>query len=122
MLKSTTFLSGAIAEKATQQRAYYRLQYPSCARPSLLISGTRYLVSELSEQGLRLLKAHHSLDAVGVKVRGELSLHDNTELSLAGHVIRMEEKEVIVKLDAGPSFKNMLDEQRFMRSNYPEIT
>jgi hypothetical protein len=79
-------------------------------------------VSELSEQGLRLLKAHHSLDAVGVKVRGELSLHDNTELSLAGHVIRMEEKEVIVKLDAGPSFKNMLDEQRFMRSNYPEIT
>ena len=63
------------------------------------------------------------LEAVADAIQGiTKSLHDNTELSLAGHVIRMEEKEVIVKLDAGPSFKNMLDEQRFMRSNYPEIT
>jgi hypothetical protein len=121
MNRFTTSLSEGVAGKSTQQRAYYRLQYPNCARPSLHISGTRYSVTELSEQGLRLLKAHRSLDAVGVKVRGELSLHDNTELKLTGHVLRLEANEVIVKLEEGPSFKNMLDEQRFMRATYPEF-
>ncbi|WP_282176791.1 PilZ domain-containing protein [Vibrio nereis] len=42
-----------------------------------------------------------------------------SDVSIVGDVFRFDGHEMVIKLDKGPSFKHMVDEQRYIRSKYP---
>ncbi|MFB9134362.1 PilZ domain-containing protein [Vibrio olivae] len=103
-----------------QRRAFFRLNYPKRARPNVRIDGDLYHVSEVSEQGIRVVMNPRGFYH-GLTLKGRLNLHQDKQIEVQGQVIRMEETEVILKLDLGPSFRDMVQEQRYLRQNYPSI-
>ena len=50
---------------------------------------------------------------------GTLNLHNNKQVTFEGAVLRFDQNEAIVKLKKGPTFKNMVEEQRHIRQKYP---
>ncbi|WGV99266.1 PilZ domain-containing protein [Vibrio sp. YMD68] len=108
-----------MSENPEQKRQYYRLKYPKRARPIIRIHERLFHVSEVSEKGIRFviddpLAVHHGLDLSGV-----LNLHDDSEIRIEGEVLRLDKNEVIILLSKGPSFKDMVREQRHIRQKYP---
>ncbi|WP_295894347.1 PilZ domain-containing protein [uncultured Vibrio sp.] len=108
-----------MSEDSVQKRQYYRLKYPKKAMPVMIIQDARYHVSEVSEKGIRFViddpnRVHHGLDMSGI-----LSLHDDSQVCVEGSVLRLDKNEVIILLTKGPSFKDMVQEQRHIRQKYP---
>ncbi|MGF1696187.1 PilZ domain-containing protein [Vibrio kyushuensis] len=108
-----------MSEDSIQKRQYYRLKYPKRAMPVMRIQDELYRVSEVSEKGIRFVidkpdSIHHGLDMSGV-----LNLHDDSQISIQGAVLRLDKNEVIILLSKGPSFKDMVQEQRHIRQKYP---
>ncbi len=105
---------------AEQQRQYFRLRYPLAAQPTLRVGGLTFAVTELSEGGMRLIVGPAGRIAPTWDVRGELRLATGSTVAVEGSVLRIDESHVIVKLDRGPSYKDMLAEQRYVAQRYPD--
>jgi len=108
-------------ESFAQKRQYYRLKYPKRARPVIRIQDELFHVSEVSEKGVRLMIRNISAFYRGLSMAGTLSLHDESKINVSGSVLRFDGDEVILKLTKGPSFKNMVAEQRHIRQKYPSF-
>jgi hypothetical protein len=104
----------------TQQRQHFRLRYPMAAQPSLTVEATSYPVTELSEGGMRLLPGAHGRFAPTGQIRGLLALASGASIDVLGTVIRLEDHEVIVRLAAGPTYSEMMDEQRYVARRFPD--
>lgn len=102
-----------------QKRQFYRLKYPKRGRPSVRFSQEMFSVTEVSEGGIRLLINNFTNLYEGFCVKGVLSLHNDCEVPIEGAILRFDDNEVIVKLNKGPSFKDMVDEQRHIRNVFP---
>ncbi|MCG9599170.1 PilZ domain-containing protein [Vibrio sp. Isolate25] len=102
-----------------QKRKFYRLKYPRRARPSVRISNELFHVTEVSEGGIRVVKNTFTNWYKGLAMSGTIHLHNNKQVTFEGNVLRFDQNEVIVKLRKGPSFKNMVEEQRHIRQKYP---
>lgn len=80
------------------QRQYFRLQYPSTERPTLVIQDIEFKVLDLSEYGVRFntygLITVEKDDLVDMEIR----FVQGDSLDLSGHVIRVEESEVSIHL------------------------
>ncbi|MCK6262912.1 PilZ domain-containing protein [Vibrio sp. ZSDE26] len=108
-----------MGEDSIQKREYYRLKYPKRARPVMQIQDAFYHVSEVSEKGIRFIIDDPNTVHHGLSMSGVLSLHDDTVICVEGAVLRLDQNEVIVLLSKGPSFKDMVQEQRHVRQEYP---
>ncbi|WP_139684659.1 PilZ domain-containing protein [Vibrio tasmaniensis] len=106
-------------ESFTQKREYYRLKYPKKARPVIRIKDELFHVTEISEKGVRLMMSNIIPVYRGFSMAGTLWLHGNNSIDIRGSVLRQEGDEVIVLLSQGPSFKDMVAEQRYIRQRYP---
>ncbi len=104
-----------------QRREFFRLCYPKRAMPDIRLAGYRFHVSEVSEKGLRVLVEGGASFSRGVSITGTLNLHEGRQVWVKGSVLRVEGKEVVLKLSEGPTFKDMVEEQRYMRQNYPSL-
>ncbi len=104
---------------AEQKRQFYRLKYPRRGRPSVRFSKELFHVSEVSEGGIRIIVNGFSNLYKGLSMKGVLSLHNDCEVDIEGSVLRFDDQEVIVQLRKGPSFKNMVEEQRHIRNAFP---
>jgi len=104
---------------AEQQRKFYRLKYPKRGRPSVRFSSELFHVSEVSEGGIRVIMNNFTSLYKGLCMKGTLSLHNDCEVVIEGAVLRFDEQEVIVQLNKGPSFKDMVEEQRHIRNVFP---
>lgn len=104
-----------------QKRKYYRLKYPRRARPYVRFSDELFSVTEVSEGGIRLQIGKLTSMYKGLSMKGTLNLHDDSKVSVEGAVLRFDEDEVIVQLRKGPSFKDMVEEQRHIRNKYPSF-
>lgn len=102
-----------------QRRQYYRLKYPKKARPLMCIEDWFFQVSESSEKGIRLLMNNLAHLYYGFKLSGTVRLHDDHEVQVEGSILRFDQDEVIVKLEKGLSFRDMVAEQRHIRKKYP---
>ena len=103
----------------TQKRQYYRLKYPKGARPIMRIKDQLFQVSEVSEKGVRVMTRNVSHFYRGLSMAGTLDLHDEKRVDISGAVLRFDGDEVIIQLSRGPSFKDMVSEQRHIRQHYP---
>ncbi|MGD8112731.1 PilZ domain-containing protein [Vibrio sp. TRT 21S02] len=102
-----------------QKRQYYRLKYPRRARPYVRIEERLFSVTEVSEKGLRVLMGDLPALYRGLSLSGKLSLSGNRTIHFEGAILRFDKDEVILQLSKGPSFKNMVEEQRRIRQKYP---
>jgi hypothetical protein len=103
-----------------QERQHFRLRYPLAAQPTLTVDGRSYGVTELSEGGLRLIAGPSGRLAPAWSVRGELMLAVGSTIEIQGTVLRIDDAHVIVRLDLGPTFKDMVAEQRYVAQRFPD--
>ncbi|MGX9418827.1 PilZ domain-containing protein [Vibrio sp. RC27] len=102
-----------------QRRQYYRLKYPKRARPVMRIEDQFFHVCESSERGIRVVMNNITNLYRGLRLSGTVRLHSNQEVSIEGSIVRFDNGEVVVKLDKGLSFRDMVAEQRHIRQKYP---
>jgi len=104
-----------------QRRQYYRLKYPKRARPVMRIEDHQFHVCESSEKGLRVVMNNITNLYRGLRLSGTVRLNGNQEVEIEGSILRFDDNEVIVKLDKGLSFRDMVSEQRHIRQKYPSF-
>ncbi|EGU48532.1 hypothetical protein VIOR3934_12350 [Vibrio orientalis CIP 102891 = ATCC 33934] len=102
-----------------QKRKYYRLKYPKRARPFVRFGDEMFQVTEVSEGGIRMVSNNFTNMYQGLTVKGVLNLNEENVIEVEGAVLRFDKDEVIIQLRKGPTFKIMVDEQRFIRTKYP---
>ncbi|MGF1909836.1 PilZ domain-containing protein [Vibrio kasasachensis] len=102
-----------------QKRKYYRLKYPRRAMPIVRIDDELFHVSEISEKGIRIVMNNLTTLYRGLTLKGTLSLGVEEKLQVTGTILRFDKNEVILQLTQGPSFKDMVEQQRHIRNRYP---
>ncbi|MDV7105371.1 PilZ domain-containing protein [Vibrio sp. TH_r3] len=105
----------------SQRREYFRLRYPKNERPRAIILNRDFRVCEISEKGTRILFTNSHPVSRGVTIRGSIRFHDGTEIEIEGHVIRLDDNELVAQLTKGPDLKRMTTEQIYLRKKYPGI-
>jgi hypothetical protein len=99
-------------------REHYRIQYPTRARPTLEAGGRRYPVADLSEGGMRIRLDGGPEPKVGDTLQGTLKFAQGDTIEVRGRVLRVDDGNIAVRLDAGVPFKVILDEQRYLRDHH----
>jgi len=100
------------------RRRYYRFRYPLADQPALRFAGRTYLVTELSEGGLRFATAGNTLQ-VSEEVYGQIRFHDNSVELISGVIQRLVRGEAIVVLTQGVTLQRAMAEQRHLSKKYP---
>ena len=105
----------------SNQRGFYRIDYPGSARPSLISpDGTREVI-DLSESGLRYALFRDELPpAVGAEVSGTVEFRSGDQVKVEGRVVQLYGRSVGVRFSEGAEvpFSTVLKEQHFLRRHY----
>lgn len=108
--------------QGAQRRQYFRLRYPKHARPIIRLEDRKFSVCESSEKGLRIMMGQMAANLYcGLQMKATLSLHDDNEVAVEGSILRFDDNEVVVILDKGLSFKDMVAEQRYVKQKFPNF-
>ncbi len=107
------------AKLPDEKRSYYRLQYPKPERPTVWFRGRCYEVTEISEGGVRVMLASGCAVRLRQTFAGVLRFKDGDTLPIVGVVLRLDDREMVVKLSKGISLKCMIAEQIRLRKKYP---
>lgn len=102
-----------------QQRAFFRLRYPTIERPTVQIGEQELEVSEISEEGARIVLAGPCMIDQEQSFTGVIRFHDDEADSVDGVVLRSSENELVANLTRGVSMKRMMSEQIRLRQKYP---
>ena len=100
------------------RRRYFRLRYPPADQPALRFAGRTYMVTELSEGGLRFATAGNTLRA-SEEVYGQIRFHDNSVELISGVIQRVVRGEAIVVLTQCVTLQRAMAEQRHLSTKYP---
>jgi hypothetical protein len=97
----------------TQNRRYFRLEYPPAQAPTIVISVHRFYVIDLSEIGVRFynpqrIKMPEDLFVAMIK------LHSGDPIKVVGRAIRTIDTETSLELVMGIPYKMMLEEQIYL--------
>ena len=100
-------------------RQYYRIRYPYSYRPKLRIQDEGYDcdVLELSERGARFTHDDPSQLIEGADVHVEITFYDGESFQFDGDILRVGEKDVIVRFTESLPMNRMMMEQRYMRDH-----
>lgn len=109
------------------ERAHYRIEYPERERPWLALAEGRTPqwrpVVDVCERGLRFIAFEaERMPALGTMLSGRLRFggDDEEEVEVAGRVVRVQERDVAVQLEApGIPLRIILREQRRLLRLYP---
>lgn len=100
-----------------ERRRHFRIRYPDLGRPTLVISGVEYPVSELSEGGMRILGS--IVEDRPPAISGTLKLLHGDSLSITASFGRVSEGEAIYVDVEGVTFAVVMAEQRFLVKHFP---
>ena len=103
----------------TSRREFFRLPYPITSGATLVVDGTNYKVAELSERGLRVVEGVGRFP-VDAPVEGTLTLAMGVRCQVSGKVLRIEDDSFVVKLERGPSTRDVIREQLFVAKAFPD--
>lgn len=109
-----------LARVDSEQRDFYRIQYPQADRPRLTIGRFVSEVLNLSETGVRFVPADGLELAVGIAVVGELRFHDGQIAKVAGrvHSSQAEPRVAALQFTTGVPAAKILQEQQILRQRY----
>lgn len=102
-----------------QERAYFRLWYPQADRPTLTIGDQEFVVSEISEEGARIVLSGPFDHDHEEPFSGILRFSNGESDTIEGVVLRASESELVANLKPGVTLKRMMSEQIRMRQKYP---
>jgi hypothetical protein len=104
----------------SDQRDFYRIQYPQADRPRITLGSFVSEVLNLSETGARFVPAEGLELAVGAPVAGELHFHDGQRLAVAGrvHSVQWEPRIATLQFTSGVPAAKILQEQQLLRQRY----
>jgi len=100
-----------------QRRRYYRIKYPLIERPVITVDKKEYKVIDISEGGVKFFSPVKTFN-IGEYINGSIKFHDGEVLEVEGHVLRLQNKRVIILLDRGITLQRILKEQRFLIKKY----
>ena len=101
------------------EREFFRLEFPAGGRPKLEIDGKKYQVSELSEEGARILYSAKKDIDFPQSFQGTIRYENGESDAVSGSAIRPEGNELVLQLDSGISFSRMLNLQIWLKKKYP---
>lgn len=108
------------------EREHFRIVYPLMERPKLRTADVEtgaveeYDVVDCSETGLRYLIRFGPLPEIGAEVSGRVHFRRGEVVDIAGTVVRTQGSSVALHLVASNiPLATVLDEQRYLRINYP---
>jgi hypothetical protein len=104
--------------KWPHERAHFRIEYPTAARPRLLIQDVLHEVLDLSEQGIRWRVSDAVRPVPGDTISGVIRFRRGDTVSVRGVVLRVNGDEASAHLAEGVPYKVILDEQRFLRERF----
>lgn len=102
------------------EREHFRLQFPPEATLALATDHGTFQVTEISERGIRIAADADQRWEEGDLVRGKLELLSGGEVRISGRHARYEEDEAIVTEVTGISIQEMLAEQRYLITWFPD--
>ncbi len=105
----------------TQERAHFRLRYPQADRPTLRIGDQQFEVSEVSEEGARIVLSGPFDHDRENPFTGVLRFSNGESDTVEGVILRASESELVANLQRGVSLKRMLSEQVRIRQKYPKV-
>ena len=97
------------------EREHRRIQYPTAARPSLLVDGGAYEVLDISERGVRFRVGDDVALEVGDTISGRVRFRRTGVVDVKGTVLRIVGREVAARLEVGVPLKVVIEEQRYLR-------
>jgi hypothetical protein len=100
------------------EREHHRIQYPTAARPHIVVQGRSFEVIDLSERGVRFRLDEGVPLSVGDAVAGTVRFLRNESVEVMGVVVRVTGREVAVKLEVGVPLRIIIEEQRFLREHH----
>jgi hypothetical protein len=104
----------------SQERGFYRVEYPGGGRPRLYATGAVLNVIDCSETGLRYeLPGGEPPPPLGSEVRGVVRFRPGAETAIEGVVVRVSDGAAALRLTGeGIPLRTILAEQRYLRSHY----
>jgi PilZ domain-containing protein len=99
------------------RREYFRVQYPTVARPRLELAGKSYAVIDISERGLRY-RVGDSEPEAGTEFTGLVHFKQGDMVDVRGTVLRVVDGQVSCALSVGVPFKVIIDEQRYLNEHH----
>ena len=109
------------ASRRPSRRAHYRIQYPSAARPRLLIDGHTFEVLDISEGGLRYHRGPHPSPGIGTTFRGTVRVRRGELIHTHGSVVRTNNGDVAARLVVGIPFQTIMEEQRYVFEQFAGV-
>lgn len=100
------------------EREHHRIQYPTAARPHIVIQGRSFEVIDISERGVRFRSEEGPSFSTGDEVAGTIRFRRTDAVEVMGSVVRVGSREVAVKLDVGVPLRSVIEEQRFLREHH----
>jgi c-di-GMP-binding flagellar brake protein YcgR len=104
-------------EPPSNQRNFFRVQYPVTVRPTLESNGKALTVTELSEGGMRVAGGDRL--EVGTEVSGTLRLACGETLEISARVHRVQADEHVLVDLVGLSFPSVMREQQHLIATCP---
>lgn len=99
-------------------REHFRIEYPTAARPLLLIGIVEHEVVDVSEQGLRFRAIEGEHWDIDDAVSGPVRFQQRDEVRVSGTVVRIVEREIAVHLSDGIPLRIIMEEQRYLREHH----
>ena len=100
------------------EREHYRIQYPTAARPRIVIEGGSYEVIDISEHGVRFRIDEDARLGVGDPLLGQVRFKRTDPVTVTGTVLRIVGREVAARLETGVPLRTMIEEQRYLREQH----
>ncbi|MEQ8171544.1 MAG: PilZ domain-containing protein [Candidatus Eremiobacterota bacterium] len=100
-----------------QRRRFYRIKYPLIERPKIILDNKSYQVIDISEGGIKFFSPV-TIFKINQYIKGTITFHDGEVLEVEGHVLRLQNKRIIILLDIKIPLQRILKEQRFLIKKY----
>ena len=103
------------------EREHYRVAYPTQLRPRFLVQGFTFDVIDISERGLRFRLGEAEAPEAGNEVQGVVRFRRGETITVRGSVLRVDGREVAVRLEEGVPLRVIMEEQRFLLDRHRHL-
>lgn len=103
------------------EREHYRVAYPTQLRPKFLVQGFTFDVVDISERGLRFRLGDAATPDAGNEVQGTVRFRSGETITVRGAVLRVDGREVAVRLEEGVPLRVIMEQQRFLLDRHRHL-